>query len=99
LIAADGKLNPKALVPFPKPKGVRSGENFIAGTVEIAILIDSTIGKVLFAKAVSGPKELRTDSEKTAMKVKFAGSMISSARPLYVTGTIVYRFDKSGRVD
>lgn len=92
-------LNDKAKT-LVKPKGVSSGKEFIAGRVEVAVLIPVTGGDVIAANAVSGPEELRGVSEKAAMKVKFQVAFIDGdVSGVYITGKIVYRFDKNGKVE
>ena len=62
----------------------------ISGTVEVRVLIDET-GKVISARAISGPPELRQASEDAAWASEFAPVTLAG-QPVKVTGVIVYNF-------
>jgi TonB family protein len=97
LILTRRALNDRA-ISVPKPKGVRVGEKFIAGRVEVAVLLPMTGGGIIIANAFSGPEELRGPSEQAAMEVKFAAAFIDGAFA-YVIGMIVYTFRENGKVE
>ena len=62
----------------------------ISGTVEVRVLIDES-GKVISAKAIAGPPELRQASEDAAWASEFAPVRLSG-QPVKVTGIILYNF-------
>ena len=62
----------------------------ISGTVEVRILFDET-GKVISAKAISGPPELWQASEDAAWASEFTPVKLAG-QPVKVTGTIIYNF-------
>jgi TonB family protein len=97
LIQTNRVLNDRTIF-LPKPDGVSSGEKFITGRVEVAVLVPATGGGILIANAFSGPYELREAAEKAAMGVKFSNVFITGAF-VYVTGTIVYNFKENGKVE
>lgn len=97
LIITKGELNSRAKT-LPKPKAVRRGKEFIAGRIEVKVLISSFEGRVVAVNAVSGPVELRGASENAAVGAKFAVPHINGGGPIYVKGFILYTFTKDGRV-
>lgn len=97
LIIAKGDLNSRAKT-LPKPTAVKQGKEFIAGRVEVNVLISSFEGGVVAVSAVSGPEELRKASENAAVGAKFAVPHINGGGPIYVKGSIVYTFWKNGKV-
>ena len=97
LIITKGELNSRAKT-LPKPNAVRQGKEFIAGRVEVKVLVSTFEGNVVAVNAVSGPEELREVSESAAMGVKFTVTYISGGPPIYVKGFIVYTFGKNGKV-
>lgn len=85
-----GLLNAKALhLPRPEYPDIakRSGQQ---GTVSVEVLIDVT-GKVISAKAVSGPVQFRRVAELAARQAKFSPAMLSG-QPIRITGVMVYNF-------
>ena len=62
----------------------------ISGTVEVRILFDET-GKVISARAISGPPELRQASEDAAWASEFSPVKLAG-QPVKVTGIIIYNF-------
>jgi TonB family protein len=62
----------------------------ISGSVEVRIVFDET-GKVISAKAISGPPELRQASEDAAWASEFSPVKLSG-QPVKVTGIIIYNF-------
>jgi TonB family protein len=85
-----GVLNGRA-VSLPAPtypevaKRVRT-----TGVVSVEVVIDVS-GRVISAKAVSGPEMLRDAAERAAMQAKFAPALLSG-QPVKMTGTINYNF-------
>lgn len=61
-----------------------------SGTVIVQALIDES-GKIVFACAISGPKELYRASEMSAYQSKFSPTILSG-RPVRVTGVITYNY-------
>ena len=61
-----------------------------AGAVEVEVVIDEN-GKVLSAKAISGPSVFRDSAVQAALRAKFTPSKLSG-QPVKVTGKIVYNF-------
>jgi len=61
-----------------------------SGTVEVEVVIDES-GKVISAKAVSGPAIFRDNAVQAALRAKFTPSKLSG-QPVKVTGKIVYNF-------
>jgi TonB family protein len=89
-----GVLNGNAIV-LPPPVYPDSARRMrIEGTVEVEVVIDEN-GKVLSAKAVSGPVSLRDNAVQAALRARFTPSKLSGL-PVKVSGKIVYNF-KMGR--
>ena len=65
----------------------------IQGKVDVQITIDED-GKVISAKAVSGPALLKQASERAALRARFRPTTLSNV-PTKVTGVIVYNFTKN----
>lgn len=85
-----GVLNGKAIaLPAPAYPDIarRAGA---AGTVEVEVVIDVT-GKVISAKATSGPAALRQAAEMAAKLARF-GPTLLSGQPVRVSGVIAYNF-------
>jgi protein TonB len=61
-----------------------------AGVVEVEVVIDIT-GKVISAKATSGPAVLRQAAEMAARMARF-GPTLLSGQPMRVSGVISYNF-------
>ncbi len=62
----------------------------IEGTVAVVITIGDE-GKVIYAKADSGPKELYAVSEAAALKARFKPTL-KEGQPVKVTGVMTYNF-------
>ena len=85
-----GVLNGKAInLPAPTYPEIarRAGA---AGVVEVEVVIDVT-GKVISAKATSGPVTLRQAAEMAAKLARF-GPTLLSGQPVRVSGVIAYNF-------
>src|SRR5215212_2876193 len=62
----------------------------LQGVVTVQVLIDET-GKVISAKAVSGPPILVPEAQKAAMQSRFSPTLLSEV-PVKVSGVITYNF-------
>lgn len=89
-LASSGVLNGQARsLPAPLyPEAARRIQ--LVGTVRVEVVIDEN-GKVISAKAVSGPGILRDNSVQAAYRAQFTPTKLSG-KPVQVTGTIVYNF-------
>jgi TonB family protein len=89
-VVTGGVLNGSALnLPAPLyPEAARRMRT--SGMVEVEVVIDEN-GKVLSAKAVSGPAIFRENAVQAALHAKFTPSKLSG-QPVKVTGKIVYNF-------
>ena len=85
-----GVLNGSALnLPAPVyPEAARRMRT--SGVVEVEVVIDEN-GKVVSAKAISGPVIFRDNAVQAALRAKFTPSKLSG-QPVKVTGKIVYNF-------
>ena len=85
-----GVLNGQAIsLPAPLyPDAAR--RTLTGGTVRVEVVVDEN-GKVVSAKAVSGPGLLRDASVQAAQRAKFSPTKLSG-KPVQVTGVIVYNF-------
>jgi TonB family protein len=85
-----GVLNGSALnLPTPLyPEAARRMRT--SGVVEVEVVIDEN-GKVVSAKAVSGPVVFRDNAVQAALRAKFTPSKLSG-QPVKVTGKIIYNF-------
>jgi protein TonB len=85
-----GVLNGKALeMPRPVyPEMARRAQ--LTGVVTVEVVIDVS-GKVIGARAVSGPEMLRDAAERAARQAKFTPALLSG-QPVRVAGTISYNF-------
>lgn len=81
-----GILNGKA-IKLPKPK---YSQVDASGTVTVKIVFDET-GKVIWAKAVSGPTPLRESAEQAARQAEFKPVTLSG-KPIKVSGVLLYNF-------
>jgi TonB family protein len=90
LSVSSGVLNGQALsLPAPLyPEAARRMQ--LVGTVRVEVVIDEN-GKVVSAKAISGPAILRDTSVQAAYRAKFTPTKLSG-QPVKVTGLIVYNF-------
>lgn len=85
-----GVLNGKAL-SLPRPVYPPAAKSTGAtGTVVVEVLIDES-GKVISARAISGPQILQAASVQAARLAKFSPTKLSG-EPVQVTGTIAYSF-------
>jgi TonB family protein len=85
-----GVLNGKATY-LPKPfYPYEAREKRASGAVSVQVLIDET-GKVIFACAVSGAKELQRASESAAYQSKFIPTKLDG-KSVKVSGIITYKF-------
>lgn len=85
-----GVLNGNAIV-LPSPAYPDAARRMrIEGTVEVEVVIDEN-GKVLTAKAVTGPVALRDSAAQAALRARFTPSKLSG-QPVQVSGRIVYNF-------
>ena len=85
-----GVLNGRAVsLPAPAyPEAARRMQ--AAGTVAVEVVIDVN-GRVISAKASSGPSTLRDAAERAAMQARFTPALLSG-QPVKITGTINYTF-------
>jgi protein TonB len=85
-----GVLNGKALeMPRPAyPEMARRAK--MSGMVSVEVMIDVS-GKVIGARAVSGPEMLREAAERAARQAKFTPALLSG-QPVRVSGVINYNF-------
>ncbi|HWS90633.1 MAG TPA: TonB family protein [Pyrinomonadaceae bacterium] len=85
-----GVLNGKAIsLPMPVyPAIARNARAF--GLVEVEVVIDIN-GKVISAKATSGPAFLRQSAEMAARQARFSPTLLSG-QPVRVSGVITYNF-------
>ena len=90
LPVSNGVLNGQALLlPAPSyPEAARRMQ--LVGTVRVEVTVDEN-GKVISAKAVSGPGLLRDASVQAAYRAKFSPTKLSG-KPVQVTGSIIYNF-------
>jgi TonB family protein len=85
-----GVLNGRALsLPAPAYPEIAKRAH-AAGLVSVEVVIDVS-GRVISAKAVSGPEMLREAAERAALQAKFTPAMLSG-EPVKVAGTINYNF-------
>ena len=85
-----GVLNGKALsLPAPLyPEIAKRART--QGLVSVEVVIDVS-GRVISAKAVSGPEMLREAAERAAMQARFTPALLSG-QPVKMSGTINYNF-------
>ncbi len=85
-----GILNGKA-VEMPKPLYPETARRSkVTGVVTVEVVIDVS-GKVIGARAVSGPDMLRDAAERAARQAKFTPALLSG-QPVRVSGLINYNF-------
>ena len=85
-----GVLNGSALT-LPPPQYPDAAKRMrVAGTVVVEVVIDET-GKVISAKASSGPATLREAAVQAALRARFSPTKLSG-QPVKVTGVINYKF-------
>lgn len=85
-----GVVNGKALNLAKPAYPAEARKNRASGTVSVQVLIDEA-GKVIFACAVSGAKELQRASEAAAYQSKFSPTILEN-KPVKVSGIITYNF-------
>lgn len=83
-----GLLNGKA-VSKPNPIWPKEARE-VTGTVTVQVLVDEE-GKVIEAKAVSGPVQLRQAAVDAALKARLTPTRLSG-QPVKVSGVLVYNF-------
>lgn len=85
-----GVLNGRAVsLPAPAyPDAARRAQT--TGTVSVDIVIDVN-GRVISAKAISGPSLLRDAAERAAMQARFTPALLSG-QPVKMSGSIIYNF-------
>ncbi len=87
---SSGVLNGKAL-DMPKPLYPDTARRArVTGVVTVEVVIDAS-GKVIGARAVSGPDMLRDAAERAAKQAKFTPALLSG-QPVRVSGIINYKF-------
>jgi protein TonB len=85
-----GVLNGKA-IEMPKPVYPETARRAkLTGIVTVEVMIDAS-GKVIGARAVSGPEMLRDAAERAARQAKFTPALLSG-QPVRVAGLINYNF-------
>lgn len=85
-----GVLNGRAL-SLPAPAYPDAARRMHAtGTVTVEVVIDVN-GRVISAKATSGPGMLRDAAERAAMQARFTPALLTG-QPVKITGTINYTF-------
>ncbi|HEY9402930.1 MAG TPA: energy transducer TonB [Pyrinomonadaceae bacterium] len=85
-----GVLNGKA-IEMPKPVYPETARRAkMTGVVTVEVVIDVS-GKVISARAVSGPDLLRDAAERAARQAKFTPALLSG-QPVRVAGIISYNF-------
>jgi protein TonB len=85
-----GVLNGKA-IEMPKPTYPQTARRaLVSGTVTVEVVVDVS-GKVIGARAVSGPEMLRDAAERAARQAKFTPTLLSG-EPVRVAGLITYNF-------
>lgn len=85
-----GVLNGKAISLPPPAYPDMARRVGASGLVEVEVIIDIT-GKVISAKATSGPSLLRMAAETAARQARF-GPTLLSGQPMRVAGVISYNF-------
>jgi protein TonB len=85
-----GVLNGSA-ISLPSPFYPDAAKRMrVAGTVIVEVVIDE-MGKVISAKATSGPATLRDAAVQAALRARFSPTKLSG-QPVKVTGVINYKF-------
>ncbi len=85
-----GVINGKALELRKPVYPAEAKAKNVSGTVKVQVTIDET-GKVIFACATDGPKELQRSSEIAAYNSRFAPTTLEG-KLVQVTGVIVYSY-------
>jgi TonB family protein len=85
-----GVLNGKA-ISLPPPSYPDSARRMrVSGTIVVEVVIDE-IGKVIAARARSGPDSLADAAERAALRARFSPTKLSG-QPVKVAGVINYKF-------
>jgi protein TonB len=85
-----GVLNGTA-ISLPSPTYPEAARRLgTAGLVSVEVVVDE-VGKVISARAVSGPNALRDVAVQAAMRARFSPTKLSG-QPVKVTGSINYKF-------
>lgn len=85
-----GVLNGRA-ISMPAPSYPETARRMrVGGVVSVQVVIDVS-GRVISAKAMSGPESLRDAAERAAMQARFTPTLLSG-QPVKMTGTINYNF-------
>lgn len=82
-----------------KPEPVQDGKKFLAGRVEVAVLVNVYEGTVMDAKGISGPPALLAVSEKAALKATFSPLNKSGSNIKFASGLLVFTYHEDGRVE
>jgi tetratricopeptide (TPR) repeat protein len=90
-----GIVNGKALVLAKPPYPAEARAKRASGAVSVQVTIDET-GKVVFACALTGMRELHRASEIAAYNSKFSPTTLDG-KTVRVSGVIVYNFVAGGR--
>ncbi len=91
-----GILNGKAVnLPQPSYPSFGRGSN-ISGLVSVEVVVNEN-GKVISAKAVSGPGMLQNAAVSAALKARFTPTLISG-QAVKTTGVINYNFGSGGQI-
>jgi tetratricopeptide (TPR) repeat protein len=85
-----GIVNGKALYLHKPAYPYEAREKRASGAVSVRVLIDET-GKVIFACAISGARELQRASEVASYQSKFSPTLLDG-KPVKVSGVLVYNF-------
>lgn len=85
-----GVLNGSALNLPPPVYPDNARRSGVEGTIEVEVVIDEN-GKVVSAKALSGPVALRDSAVQAAQRARFTPTKLSGL-PVRVTGKIIYNF-------
>jgi TonB family protein len=86
-----GVVNGKALYLHKPHYPYEAREKRISGSVTVQVLIDES-GKVIFACAVSGARELQRAAEVAAYQSKFSPTTLVG-KPVKVSGIVTYKFE------
>ena len=85
-----GVLNGKAL-SLPAPSYPETARRMrVSGTVEVEVIVDEN-GKVISARAISGPASLRDVAADAALRAKFSPTKLSG-QSVKIAGRIDYKF-------
>ncbi|MCY7347855.1 MAG: tetratricopeptide repeat protein [Pyrinomonadaceae bacterium] len=85
-----GVINGKALELRKPAYPAEAKAKNVSGTVKVQVTIDET-GKVIFACAIDGPKELQRTSEIAAYNSRFSPTTLEG-KLVQVTGVVVYNY-------